>query len=159
MNSAHLHLLVNHLPIFGSLFGMLLLAYALLGRRQEFIRISFVIFGLSAVSALAAYVTGEPAEELLEHAVGVTGGLVEQHKEAALLSLVLIVILGLSCCVWLFVYRSRALPSSVTLFALVLALAVAGSMAWTAHLGGQIRHSELRQSGAATAEAAAQHPR
>ncbi len=156
MNRAHLHLVVNHAPVLGSAFGVTLLVYAVVVNNQDFIRLAFVIFVVSAVAALAAYWTGEPAEDLLEHTVGAPTGLVEQHKEVAFVSLALTEMLGVMCLVWLFVYPSRELPLDVAWFALIVALFVAASMTWTAHLGGQIRHSEIRHDSALPTDATSQ---
>jgi hypothetical protein len=144
MNRAHLHLVVNHAPVLGSAFGVTLLVYAVVVNNQDFIRLAFVIFVVSAVAALAAYWTGKPAKDLLEHTVGVPTDLVEQHEEVAFVSLALVEMLGVLCLIWLFVYRSGELPTAVAWFALTIALFAAASMTWTAHLGGQIRHSEIR---------------
>jgi len=48
----------------------------------------------------------------------------------------------------LFFRRSRTIPLWFSGFALVLSLAATGAMGWTANLGGQIRHSEIRDASA-----------
>jgi hypothetical protein len=43
-----------------------------------------------------------------------------------------------------FTRRSKAVPKWFAAIALVVSLAVAGVITWTANLGGQIRHTEIR---------------
>jgi hypothetical protein len=49
---------------------------------------------LVALLALPAYFTGEPAEEAVERAVGVTEQVIDAHEAAALVSLVGVELLG-----------------------------------------------------------------
>ncbi|MGE0129250.1 MAG: hypothetical protein AB7U82_14335 [Blastocatellales bacterium] len=71
--------------------------------------------------------------------------LIESHQDAALFSSIIV---GVSGVLALFgLWRSRreeALPRWVTVSALFLALAGSELMGWTAHLGGEIRHTEIR---------------
>ena len=61
MNLAHVHLLLNHLPPLGVLFGFLLLAAAVARKSGELVRASLVTFVLAALLAVPTYYTGEPA--------------------------------------------------------------------------------------------------
>jgi hypothetical protein len=58
----------------------------------------------------------------------------------------------------LFRWRRRPVPAIVTHLALLASLFVGGAFAYTALLGGQIRHTEVRP-GATPADAAAIEPR
>jgi len=153
MNPAHLHLLLNHLPVLGVGFGLPLLAWAALRRHDAFARLALVVFILSALAAIPTYLSGEPAEEVVEPVAGTIEPWVEPHEEAALVSLVLIETLGLLALggLW-FARRQPAVSRPVLVASLVLALATAGSLAWTANLGGLIRHSEIRSNGAVSAD-------
>ena len=144
MSTVHLHLLLNHVPVIGTIVGLFLLAWAVFRRDQGLARATLGLFAILAVVALAAFLTGEPAEEAVEGLAGVTEGSIERHEEAALLATIALGVLGaasLGALVW---FRRRALPGRVLALMLVLALVPAGAMAWTANLGGQIRHTELR---------------
>ena len=144
MSTVHLHLLLNHVPVIGTIVGLFLLAWAVFRRDQGLARVTLGLFAILAVVALAAFLTGEPAEEAVEGLAGVTEEAIERHEEAALLATIALGLLGaasLGALVW---FRHRALPRRVMAMLLALALVPAGAMAWTANLGGQIRHSELR---------------
>lgn len=154
MNLAHVHLLLNHVPVLGTVFGLALLVYALWKRDDRLQRVAFGTFVVVALLALPAYFTGEPAEEAVAGAPGVTEQVVDVHEEAALVSLIGVELLGVIALGGLLVARGgRPLAAGVTRVALLVALATAGLSARTANLGGQIRHPEIR-AGAQPAPAA-----
>jgi hypothetical protein len=144
MSTVHLHLLLNHVPVIGTIIGLCLLAWAVFRADPGIARATLGLFTILAVVALATFLTGEPAEEAVEGLAGVTEGSIERHEEAALLATIALGVLGaasLGALVW---FRRRTLPRRVMVLVLALAVVPAGAMAWTASLGGQIRHSELR---------------
>jgi uncharacterized membrane protein len=144
MNGAHLHLMLNHLPVLGVGFGLLLLLAAKFGKSTDLTRAGLVVFVLAAGAAGTAYLTGEPAEEAVEEVASVTEQSIEQHEEAATVALVLTGLLGAGALFGLVSYRRQALPPAwFTGTALIGALVAGGAMAYTANLGGQIRHPEI----------------
>ena len=88
MSQAHIHLIVTHLPIFGSLLGTLVLIYGLFTNSTQTKIASFLLFIISAIGAGIAYLTGEGAEEAVEHIQGVSENIIEQHEDAAMFALV-----------------------------------------------------------------------
>jgi uncharacterized membrane protein len=109
MNWAHIHLMSNHFPVIGIVFGILLLLLALLRKSEELKKVSFGIFILIALVAFVVYFSGEPAEEVVEHLPGVKGSVIEQHEEMALVSLIFIEILGIMASIGLFLsFRAKS---------------------------------------------------
>jgi hypothetical protein len=144
IDAAHLHLMLNHLPVIGAPIALVLLTVGLVRRSSELVTVALVlIIGLAAASALV-YVTGEPAEELVEHAPWFPEALTERHEDSATVTLVAtLVTAALAIAAFAFRRRSwggRWLPRIVwgTLAASTLLLG------WTAWSGGQIRHDEIR---------------
>jgi hypothetical protein len=147
MTWVHLHLLLNHVPVLGTVFAVLLLTFALLRRSSELTRASFGAFVILGLMAGVVYLTGEPAEERVEHLPGVSERLIEAHEEAAFVAMLLLVAFAIGALSVLLRYRGgRAIPRSVVVGALLLSLLPTGAMAWTANLGGQIRHGEIRSA-------------
>lgn len=146
MSGAHLHLLVNHVPVIGTLFAILLLGYALLRESGEFTRAGLALFALLGVLGLAAYLTGEPAEDAVRRMPGVTRSVIHAHEDAALIATWLLGAVGAVSLGGLIAFRKRAggVPRRFATLVLVLALVPALAMARTANLGGKIRHTELR---------------
>lgn len=145
MNGAHWHLFLNHLPVLGTVFGILLLLFAWARKSDEVKRVSLGVFVLTAVCAVPAYLTGEPAEEVVNRLPGVTHALIEHHEEAALVALSAAIATGIVALAGLFLARkAKSLPVWLMLATLFLALATGGLMLRTANLGGEIRHTEIR---------------
>ena len=141
MNPGHAHLVLNHAPIIGSVIVVFLLFVALARKSDELTKVSLVVVALTAVAGVAAYLTGEPAEELVEDIAGVARGAIEPHEEFAQIGTIAYAALGLAALAALAVFRRRAVPRWFTVSALVGALAVSGMMSYTGWLGGQIRHA------------------
>lgn len=151
MNAAHLHLVVNHLPVFGVLFGLGLAAIGRWRRSPQLVKAGLALFVVAGFGAGAAYLSGQRAEDIVEPLAGVSESLIEDQEEAALWSLVGAGALGLVSLIGLLRHRRRDIPGWLATLALGLGLITAGSMAWTANLGGGIRHSEIRPETAAPA--------
>jgi glucan phosphoethanolaminetransferase (alkaline phosphatase superfamily) len=148
---AHIHLALNHVPVIGLLIVLLLLAVARLRASIELTRVSYGLLVLLAAAAVIVYLTGEPAEELIENLPGFSEALVEEHEEVALIATIGTGVLGLVALVGLMRFRPpRIEPAWYGRGVLLLALLMGGVMMWTANLGGQIRHSEIRADRGAT---------
>ena len=70
MNPSHLHLMLNHIPVVGMPFGLALVSLAFLRKSEELKRISLGFITIIALLAIPVYLTGEPAEELVENLPG-----------------------------------------------------------------------------------------
>lgn len=147
MDPVHLHLLLNHLPVVGTAFTLVLLLVALAKNSAELKRVSLAFLVLVALLAVPVYLTGEPAEELVMQLEGIDESFIERHQGAAQWAFGAQVALGVLALAGLFVTRqSKPLPKWCAGALLALALLVSGLMARTANLGGQIRHPEIRAS-------------
>ena len=147
MDWAHIHLAINHLPVWGILFGLLFTSVALFSKSQDLKKWSLWFVLLISVLTIPVYLTGEPAEELVEHLPGVSEAMIEKHEESALIGTVAAVALGLIALVG--ILKRIWLPErSRKLFSIFVAanLAVAVTFAWVANLGGKILHPEVRRS-------------
>jgi hypothetical protein len=145
MNAALLHTLSTHLPVLGILFSSILLIYGMIRKSAEVKRAAFIGYVLTSLTALPAYFSGEEAEEIVEGLPGVTEQYIEEHEEFAKLSFIGVEIIGAISIAGLFAARKNA--NSINLFSkgiMLPALVVVGMMAWTAHLGGMVRHTEIR---------------
>lgn len=152
MSIAHLHLILNHFPVVGSVIVALLLALALYRRSDELGRAALLLGALVGAVSIAVYFTGEPAEDLVERLPGVSEAITGQHEDAALVATIVVAALGALSVVVLGMHRGRrALSKRTTGVALALALVASGVMGYTAFLGGQVRHTEIRPGGGATA--------
>lgn len=145
MNPAHVHLITNHLPVLGTLFGVLLLAAGWVRRSEDLKKGGLIVFVLAGLSAAPAYFSGREAEEIVEGLPGIEEALIEEHEESAEASAAAAAALGVLSLAALLNLRGQK-PVSVRWAALCLAagLATAALMAVTANKGGRIAHPEVR---------------
>jgi uncharacterized membrane protein len=144
MSTIHIHLLLNHIPVVGSLLVVVLFAAAFF--LKETVSTKFALAFTAAIAAVAVvvYFTGGAAEDAVKELAGVTESAISRHEEAAEVTTIAIGILGVLSALALFMVRSRRAPRWLALAGLVGGIAVSGLMAWTANLGGQIRHTEIQ---------------
>jgi uncharacterized membrane protein len=144
MNQTHLHLLITHLPIFGSIFGGIVLAYALWTKSNETKIAAYLLFIISACGAGIAYLTGEATEETIENIQGISEKIIEKHEDFAIYALVSLIILGVAAIIGIFLtVKKSPLTRNVAFIILLLSLISFILVAWTGYLGGQIRHTEI----------------
>lgn len=144
MSQVHIHLLITHLPVFGSVLGALVLIYALFSRSVPTKNAAYLLFVVSAIGAAVAYATGEGAEEALEKMPGVAEQAIELHEDAAMASLIALIALGVFAVAALFLnMRKTSFSRQVAFVVLLVSLAGFGLVARTASLGGKIRHPEI----------------
>ncbi len=147
INWPHVHLIINHFPVVGVLGGILLLVYALIRKSEEVKMVSLGLFVLIALMTIAVFFTGQAAEDAVKRLPGVTEGYIGRHEEMADLSIVLMEILGVLALTGLVLLkRFGAIPKVVVLLVLVMSLITAAVVGFTANLGGQIRHTEIRDT-------------
>ena len=146
MSIVHLHLLLNHVPVVGILFALLLFAAAIFLRETVSTRFALGFSAAIALVALAVYFTGEPAEEAIEKLAGISERVIEQHEEAAELSTIAMSMFGALALAALVIFRKRKMPRWVGAAGLAGTIVLTALMGWTANLGGQIRHSEIRSA-------------
>ncbi len=147
MNLAHLHLLINHLPVFGSLLGMIVLIHGMWTKNGQTKIAAYNLFILSAIGAAIAYFTGEPAEEVVENIAGIAESTIEQHEEFALFSFISFILLGLVSLFGMLITLNQSIfMRQVAIVILLLSLASFVLVARTGYLGGQIRHTEMNSS-------------
>ncbi|SMO52214.1 hypothetical protein [Gracilimonas mengyeensis] len=143
MNAAHLHLIVNHIPIFTTLIGILILAWGMYKKEVSIRNIAFVLFIVGAASSYLAIETGESAEDIVEEVASVSHDTIHDHEEAAEISLWFAVVMGFLS---IGALASRKLKlrfeTGLNIAILLTALITLGLLTYTAYEGGKIRHSE-----------------
>lgn len=153
MTQTHIHLLINHLPIFGSIIGGLVLLHGIGVKSNQTIIAGYYVLVLSTLGAVIAYLTGEAAEESVENLQGVLEASIEAHEEFALFALISLIVLGAASLLGLyFTYTNSSWSRTTAFIVLFISLISFGLVARTGYLGGQIRHTEIVDGIAAPAE-------
>ncbi len=146
MNYEHLHLLMNHIPVLGSMFGLGLLLVSFVGKNQDLRRASYIIFAAVAVLTIPTFLSGFGAQQMLK-GPDVSDALIRRHESSALLSLWFMVITGTLALIGLWQSQRNSRPSKGNVTAvLIFSILTMAVMARTGNTGGDIRHPEVRPS-------------
>ncbi len=147
MNDAHLHLILNHFPIVSTAIGLLVLIVGYLIKNQQVKATSLGIFIFSALAAIAANYTGEGAEEIVEKIPGISKSLIHDHEEYAEQFFTLSLILGGAALINLFLQiKKLGLAKYGYILVIILAISSLVSANYVGISGGEIRHTEIRES-------------
>lgn len=150
MNFAHLHLMLNHLPLLTIPMALVFLGHSLSTGHLAARRFAYLVLVLSAATVVPVYFSGEPAEEVVEGLPGVGKPFIEEHEEAAEVSMILTLLAGGTSLIGLFAATEGRRARTISRAVIVLNLVAVASLAYTANLGGKIQHSELRSEGGAS---------
>lgn len=147
MNQTHIHLLITHLPIFGSILGGIVIAHGIWTKSDQTKIAAYHLFVISAIGAAIAYFTGEGAEETVEKIQGVAEASIKQHEEFALFALISLIVLGVASLIGVVLtLRKSSQASAFAVVVLFVSLLGFGLVARTGYLGGRIRHTEINST-------------
>lgn len=145
MDSAHVHLLLNHISILGTFFGLCLLIYGLLRKKRDLENAGFATLVIVALLTIPVFFSGEEAEETVEHISGVSEHYIELHEELAETAAWMMIATGsVSLFTLILTYLKDEGSRALRIITLILAASTFGVMAAVGNYGGKIRHSELR---------------
>ena len=145
MNGAHLHLALNHFPVVALSLALLFLLFAWMRRHAASARSGLFILVACGLMGLAAFFTGEPAEDTLKLHSKDDRHRIHEHEEAGELAIWVIEAAALLSVFTLWrSRRSDGLRRVWILGALFLNVAALAVVARTNLLGGEISHPEIR---------------
>ncbi len=110
-------------------------------------RLGLLGFVLAGLTIIPVFLTGETAHERVEDIQGVSERYMEEHEEAAEVSLWLTGLLGVIGIGGLIIEKLRPGFFHIYIAALLMvSLVAAGFLTYTGYLGGNIRHTELHNT-------------
>lgn len=145
MNEAHLHMVVNHFPIIGTIFGLGILIAGIVLKNKTIKNTAYCLFIVAAVFAAISMGTGEGAEEMVEDMPSVGKQIIHEHEEMAEKLALILYVLGAISLVGLYLnYKQHSKANLITYLALVIAVVgvLIGKEVGTT--GGEVRHTEIR---------------
>jgi uncharacterized membrane protein len=146
MNSAQLHLVFTHLPIIGLGFTVLVNFYAILRKSEELQKLTLWCYLLLGILGLLAYITGDPAGEMMETYPGITENIVEPHENFALVFFIGLMAVSVFSIIGLYLAKTRGhLLKRFALYLFIAALVTGVFGVITGYTGGTIRHTEIKQ--------------
>lgn len=142
--ATHLHLMFNHLPLFGSAIAIVLLGWALVARSRDLTKAGLILTIVCGIGGFAARQTGHEAEEQVEHLPWAQRELIHEHEEAADWAFILLSVAGVGALAALVRMRGERAARLETMVVLGVTLVAFAATAKAALEGGKIRHEELR---------------
>jgi uncharacterized membrane protein len=147
INFAHLHLLLNHVPVLGTIIAIALFVISFCGKNSDLRRSSLIIFSGVALVTIPTFVSGFGAQVNIAHQAGVAAPLIQRHLGSAMLSFWFMEITGGLAIAGLWqLHRTSRMSQWNVLALLCVSLLTAGLMARSGNTGGDIRHPEVWDS-------------
>lgn len=144
MDWTHLHLALNHIPVLGPPFLLIVLLWSWARGEARTLRFCLTLFVVLAALSIAIKFTGDLAAE--KAIPGIERSWIEHHEQTADQASTGVFLMGLAAGLALWLSRKgRTAPSWSIISIVILALATLVLMARTANSGGQIRHPEIRR--------------
>lgn len=146
MDQTHLHLMLNHFPFLGTLFGVCVFMVGWLKKEKLLITTGLVTLLIAAFLVIPVYITGNNAVALIENKDYIDASYIDAHEQSAQWAVICMMVAGSIALMTLFipVFTDQSqviqLVYAVTLLAGILSVIL---MAYTAYQGGKISHPEL----------------
>ena len=138
------HLVLNHVPLVGLIFGLVFFVAGWKRSSQAALLAGLRIFVAMGIVVLLVAGSGLVSANLLAEEAWLDPDALSGHQQVGILTLVVLVGLGGFSGVTLFMSRTiPQFPAWAMTTVLVLALAGVGASMWAAYLGGALRHTEL----------------
>jgi uncharacterized membrane protein len=151
MNDAHLHMVVNHFPIIGTILGLGILIAGLILKSNTTKNVAYLLFVVAAVFAAFSMGTGEGAEELVEDMPNIGKQIIHEHEEMAEKLAIVLYLLGVVSLVGLYLnIKNHSKATLVSFLALTIGAVAIFLAQQTGTSGGEIRHTEIRANATAT---------
>ncbi len=145
MNYAHLHLVLTHFPPVLSLGAAISAAAGglLPSRRRELIQLALLLLFVVGATMPLVYIAGDRTADTIGKVEGIQQEAIGPHEQAATIALWVSIAAALIAVPLVVVEQRRGLSPALRMLVLVVALASAATIGWTANRGGEIHHPEI----------------
>lgn len=144
MNGAQVHLLLNHFPLFGTIFGLIILILGKIWKNNLVGRLGLAFLIISTLAAFPTMGSGEDAEEIVEEMAGVSHDVIHEHEEMAESFIWMMGAMGiLSLAAFFGNWKDKKWAQLASWIVIGAAAICIGFGARVNHSGGLIRHPEI----------------
>ncbi|MFV7235628.1 hypothetical protein [Flavobacterium sp. ZB4R12] len=149
MNDAHLHMVVNHFPIIGTILGLGILITGIILKNNSVKNTAYVLFIVAAVFAAFSIGTGEGAEKMVEDMPNIGKRIIHEHEEIAeKLAIVLYLLGAISLLGIVLNIKNHSKAKFISFVAVIVAIIGVYLTTLVGTSGGEIRHTEIREDSA-----------
>ena len=146
MNNAHLHIIINHLPLTFIGLGFIVMLMGFLIKSDIVKRVAYLIFILGALFGLATFYSGESAKELVKGLKVIDPRILTIHEETALAFLALLYVLGGLSLLGLWAsWQKKTYAKIISFIIMAFSCGVIYCAVQAGFTGGEIRHSEIEK--------------
>lgn len=148
-DALQMHLYFNHVGLLGGLAALLVVLVGMVMRNTAVRMVGLGVYVVMAITIIPTYLSGEGAEERVEHKVGVTEDVIHEHEEHAEVALWLMLgagLLAVAAMAAQWKSSNTSLHTIATIAFVALAVAAFIKVGITAHEGGKIQRPELQES-------------
>lgn len=150
MDAVQVHLALNHLPVALVLIGSVILLVGTFLTNTSVIKTGASCLLAAGIFTLPVYFSGEDAEHKIEHMQGVIEDDIEEHEEAALYGGIACGVVALLALIGFLGRFYSPEHSRFKILLFVASLVTCAILLRVSHLGGLIRHPELKPALVAT---------
>ncbi|MFM2368088.1 MAG: hypothetical protein RL619_384 [Bacteroidota bacterium] len=146
MNDAHLHMVVNHFPIIGTILGLGILITGIILKNNSVKNTAYALFIVATLFTLASMATGDGAERLVEDMPNIGKKIIHEHEEIAeKLALVLDLLGVISILGIVLNVKKHSKAKFISFVAVIIAILGVYLTTLVGTSGGEIRHTEIRE--------------
>lgn len=150
MTATEIHLALNHVPVLGTLIGIIILAIGLIKSNKTLNITALSILLIAGLAAIPVDKSGENAEHVVEEYPGVSHDQIHEHEELAESVMPICLVMALLSAIAIyFQVKSHPRAKIATISVLIIALCNFILIANVANEGGKIRRPDLRNEIAA----------
>jgi uncharacterized membrane protein len=147
MNDAHLHMVVNHFPITGTILAVGILIGGIIIKNKAVKNTSYWVFIVAAIFGALSMSTGEGAEEIVKDMPTVGWEIIHEHEEIAeKLALLLYLLAALSLLALYLNFKKNTKEKLISYIVVAIGIASLFVIQKVGTSGGEIRHTEIREN-------------
>jgi uncharacterized membrane protein len=146
MNEAHLHIALNHFPIFGTMIAAGILFFGIILKNNTVQKVAYWLAVAAGIISIPVFFTGEGAEEIVEHLPGISKNAIEAHEEFAKITFALLLTCTAASAFALYLNYKKRMPGFFTYIISALFFITTAFAGLTANKGGKIRHTEFENA-------------
>lgn len=145
LDALHIHLMFNHLPIFGVFCALVVLLIALISKNKTTVISAYILILIAGLGGIITHFSGENAEQIIKSESFYDRNYVIVHEASAEFAFfITVVILTFSLVGIILNFKKNKHASKFNYFMMIIAFGALTAYSRTAYLGGIIRHDELK---------------